>query len=544
MAKIMQHKIFILLAAAGIALALASCTPAASVSTGEPGAAPPNSSDVQSNAPTQAPASRAKPAPESQITPAPQQAPATLPQTQQEPGNNASTFILLRGKDVSPDAKLNFIGSGFNPNEAITLSIDGRPVDFEPVNADKDGRINEVSINLPQDLVPGSHTLQVRGWDSGRSAQASFNLNRIPPKVDLDHNSLKPEQSFVFTGTGFIPNEAVEVRLGSLQGRLLGTYNADGQGKASGTVKVPMMDPGDFPVLFVGQKSQLPMSVGFNVQGYNPWVVLDNYSPPPYYEMGFDGEDFAVNEDILVYLNSRDSQPVASFKTGDSGKFSMKQAFQLPVVKGDNKLIFVGQRTGKVAEAAFSAQSFGPSLELSTYAGRPGSTVGLIGTGWARSETLHAYLGEGADRQEIATFQSGPDGSFRDNATGRIPIDVQPGSVPVTVVGDVSQVEVNVAYQVIELQPSAELTSYEGPAGTTVSFAGNGFAGGENVQIHLHDGSGQVLAKATADSDGAFTGVGSYTTQGNIGDLITFTMVGDDSSKEATTHFRITDSSQ
>jgi len=463
-----------------------------------------------------------------------------LPQGLSKPG---ATFILLRANDLSPDAQLNFMGSGFQPQEDIALSLDSQEWRPEPGTApavaDKEGRINEYSLALPEDLAPGDHTLQVRGAFSGRSAAATFRLHRIPPKVDLDKYSLKPDQAFGFTGTGFIPGEEVEVRLGSLQGRLLTTVAADNKGIANGSVTIPLMEAGDFPLFFVGKRSQLPMSVGFNVQGFAPWVVLDNYSPPPYYRMGFAAEDFAPGEEVLVYLNRQDTRPVAGVKAGDNGKITVKQAFELPVLQGDNVLIFMGQRTGKVASAKFAEVPFGPSLELSAYAGRPGTPIAFIGSGWARSEPLQAFLGEGGQRQQVATFQSDPAGTFRNVGDFRIPVRSGPGAVPLTVVGDVSKVEVNVYFDVLKLEPSAELTAYEGQAGTAVSFNGHGFAGGEIVSVHLHDHSGTIVAQATADDDGTIDHAGSYSVTGNVGEVVPFVLVGADSGEEATTHFRI-----
>jgi hypothetical protein len=160
-----------------------------------------------------------------------------------------------------------------------------------------------------------------------------------------------------------------------------------------------------------------------------------------------------------------------------------------------------------------------------------------VGDGWARNEKLTVYIGE--DRGQMATFQADATGAF--NAAGgfRLPIGTIAGGVPLTVRGEVSQAEVTLWYQALELKPSAELTAYQGPPGTVVSFTGRSFAGGERVRVHLADAGGPELASAVATDDGTVERVSSYPIQGNWGDDIHFVLVGDDSHTQATTDFKI-----
>jgi hypothetical protein len=111
--------------------------------------------------------------------------------------------------------------------------------------------------------------------------------------------------------------------------------------------------------------------------------------------------------------------------------------------------------------------------------------------------------------------------------------------VPLTIRGDTSKAEVTLWYQALALEPSAELTAYQGPPGTVVSFTGRGFAGGELVRVHLGDQGGPELASAAASDDGTVEGVSGYPIDGNWGDDIHFVLVGDDSHAEGATDFKI-----
>ena len=522
------------IAVLGFAIA-AAVRPAPARSTGQ-GAAPAVAREPGAPAPTSRGAS--PPAGAGSTSPG---ATATSPAPPVRFGQPRS-FILLRAETLTPAAPLNFMGYGFQAGEQLAVAIadpQGRPeARLEPVAVDADGRLNEVSQALPADLLPGDHVLCVEGTLSHRAAQVTFRLRGVPPKVTLDSYSVKPDHEFGFSGSGFNPGEEVTVHIGGLEGEPLARFQATAAGTVSGRVAVPFIPPGDYPLYVLGTQSQAPVSVGLNVQGFSPWVVLDNYAAAPYYQMGFTGEDFAADEPVLVYLGKQEGTPVARVAADHDGRLAAKAAFELPGVPGDSKLIFVGGRTGKPVVVAFTVQPFAPSLELTAYAGLPGSPVALIGSGWARNEPLRAFVGD-RSRQEVGTLQADPGGAFRGAGAFRLPIHAGPGAVAVTVVGEVSHAEVTVYFQALEIKPSAELTAYTGPPGAVVSFTGRGFAGGERVQVHLRDKDGPVLAEAAADDQGTFERLSAYPVAGDWGDVIPFVMVGIDSGGAATTHFKI-----
>ncbi len=402
---------------------------------------------------------------------------------------NGPTFILIRAPDLTAGARLNFQGQGFEASEQTAVTIeDARGAvesPLDPVTISKDGNLDEVSVVVPDGIGRGEHVLHVAGASSGRSARAKFTVRYITPRIALDTYSAKSNHTFGFTGSGFAPNEPVDVRLGGLGGSPLASFPSDAQGNVTAQeVPLPLIQAGDYLLYFVGEQSQTPVSIGFNVQGFAPWVVLDTYSAAPYSAMGFTGQDFVPGEPIAVYLDQRTAH-----------------------------------------------------LELTNYAGRPGTPIAFKGSGWARNENLRASIGEGSAQE--ASFRADAGGAFDAAGGFRLPIGTVAGGVPVTVRGDVSQAEVTLWYQALDLKPSAELTAYQGPPGTVVSFTGRSFAGGERVSVYLQDRGGTKLASAFASDDGTVEGISSYPIQGNWGDDIHFVLVGDDSHSEGTTDFKI-----
>jgi dolichol-phosphate mannosyltransferase len=266
--------------------------------------------------------------------------------------------LQLQGTDLTPNVSLHFVGSGFLPGEALVPTIEDTRGHLEaqlvPLIADHAGRLSAAKEAIPADLAPGTHTLLVQGQSSHRVGQARFQLHLIPPKVTLDSYSVKPGQDFGFAGGGFLSNEVVEVRLGSLQGERLAAVRANAGGNVAGLATIPPMPEGNYTLFFVGRQSQTPTSVGFSVQGFHPWVTLDHYALTSHMRLGFTGADFAPNEEVLVYLNQREGNPVMRIQADALGRLAAPAALGVGKLSGENTLSFVGQESRAVVTTTFT----------------------------------------------------------------------------------------------------------------------------------------------------------------------------------------------
>jgi len=146
----------------------------------------------------------------------------------------------------------------------------------------------------------------------------------------------------------------VEVRLGSPTGERLAAVSANTRGNVAGRATIPPMPEGNYTLFFVGRQSQTPTSVGFSVQGFHPWVTLDTYAPTSHTRLGFIGKDFAPNEEVLVYLNQREGNPVVRIQADASGRFAAPAAWKVGRLSGENTLSFVGQESGAVVTTTFT----------------------------------------------------------------------------------------------------------------------------------------------------------------------------------------------
>jgi hypothetical protein len=278
--------------------------------------------------------------------------------------------LTLQSADLTPDARLTFAGRGFSGGEpaSVTVEDDQGTVQtrLESAKVESDGQINMLSVSVPGGLAPGPHTLRVTGQTSGRFGRAIFQLQWQPPAVHLDAYTGKPAHTFGFSGAGFVPGEQVDIYIGSAQpASPLATIAADGRGEIGGRdMAIPQLNPGDYRLAFIGRNSRTPASVGFNVQGFHPWVVLDNYYVAPQAGVGFTGVDFVPGEVVQVYLNTRLSQPVAQVTADADGRVAVKNAFTLPDLGGNNQLIFVGQQSQAEVSATVTTAAATPTPSI------------------------------------------------------------------------------------------------------------------------------------------------------------------------------------
>jgi hypothetical protein len=266
--------------------------------------------------------------------------------------------VALQDTDISLDGRLTFNAHGLAPGEQTAVTVeDGQgaiQATLLPVPVEPDGQVYMVSEPVPGGLAPGAHTLRVTGLTSGRFGRASFSLRWQTPSVHLLAYTGKPTHAITFGGSGFVPGESVDMFLGNQAGPPLATVTADSQGDVSGqNVVIPSLQAGDYSLVFVGRTSQTQASVGFNIQGFHPWVMLHNYYLAQGSGVGFSGQDFVPGEAVDVYLNSRLSAPLTEITADGNGAFAT-ESLPLPNLSGDNTLIFVGQQSQTELTTSFS----------------------------------------------------------------------------------------------------------------------------------------------------------------------------------------------
>lgn len=266
--------------------------------------------------------------------------------------------VQLAAQDVTPATNLDVTASGFGSGEQLLVSIEdmqGHSYEQVTLIASAQGDLAETPLIPPQQLETGSYQIIVTGSESHRTASTTFRMHDIPPTLTLVTYYGKPGQQVGYNGSGFIADERVTIYLGSATVPL-GRIQATDTGAISGVFTIPTLPPGEYKLTMQGAYSQTPVSVGFGIQGFAPWVVLDRYSVTPGQSIGLTGQDFAAGEQVFVYLNSPHGIPVLRLTADTSGQISVQDTWTPTGVTGRNTLFFVGQTSKATTSVDFMVQ--------------------------------------------------------------------------------------------------------------------------------------------------------------------------------------------
>lgn len=287
-----------------------------------------------------------------------------------EATESSTASVQLVTQDLTPSSQLVVTASGFRGGEQLQVSIEdiqGNPYGQETLIASSSGSLVKTPLEPPQQLASGDYKLVVVGSESHRTASVTFRMHDVPPTVTLDTYTAKPGQVVGFAGNGFIAGELVRVYLGPSRVPLVSVKATDG-GAAIGHLSIPALPPGTYTLTIVGANSQTPATVGFSIQGFAPWVVLDRYYVAPGESVGLVGQDFAPGEQVLVYLNSPKGNPVMHLVADTAGQITEQDTWTPTGLSGRNTLIFVGQSSKATTKVDFTIQDTSQSAAQPTAA--------------------------------------------------------------------------------------------------------------------------------------------------------------------------------
>lgn len=367
-------------------------------------------------------------------------------------------FILLNPATVRPGSSVGVTGSGFDPGSQIDLTLkkrqDDRGTSIGFVQADKGGSFGGFSFTLPESFNSGSFILVARQKDGSHETSAIGNLSANSPVVTFGTQVGKPGDTIAFSMKGFAPREEVKVYWNSLGAAPVATLQMDeGGGLLSGSIPVPFGAVGNNSFVFVGDKSQSPVTVQFLMLNLYPVASVSSYAAKADTTMTFSGTGFGPKERVRVYLNSVQSSPVDIIEADDQGAFTASGGFIIPFdLKAKNTFILIGEESQAPTTVSFDVLPYTPYAEASTYGGRPGTTIAFYGQGFAREEVVHVYVGrgEGSAGQEVTCALTDTMGSLIAGGSYTIPADARAGKLTFSLVGSKSKAETAATMEVMD----------------------------------------------------------------------------------------------
>lgn len=386
-------------------------------------------------------------------------------------------IILLNPSTARQGSTLGVTGSGFDPGSTIDLVLKrqqtdgGEPVTF--VQVDKSGTFGGINFTVPDTLPSGPFIMEARerkadGPGYTKTASVSGTIAGGNAEVKLGSQVGQAGQTVELSGKGFAPDEKVTVYFNALGSLPIDSFQTDGRGSVDrASVKVPFGAVGNNTLIFVGEKSQTPVTANFLLLSIFPSVELSNYAIKADNVLNFTGKDFGPGERVLVYLNNPNSQPIVTIQTEKDGSFPPGGGFVVPFsLRGQQTLIFIGEQSKAPSTASFDILPYTPNVQPSTYGGRPGTTVAFYGYGFARNEIVYVYIDRNQQSQGKMVACFGTDNQGNAGAGGQytIPGNAQPGQLQFTFLGNKSSATTTTALEVmasdvpVQVPPQQEFT--------------------------------------------------------------------------------------
>lgn len=387
------------------------------------------------------------------------------------------------------------------------------------------------------------------------------------PPLALDPVPVQQGGRLHLTGRGFLPGEPVAIlasekdpgssplEIGRGQATLWGTLDVMDLALPEGLVS------GAHTVEAVGQISGRRSAATLYIRANEPWIVLENAETRPYEHLGLVAGGFLPGERVLVFLESRreeaetegggqasitgppeqaaPSEPVdlVALPTDRAGNTRWTEV-EMPLISyGPYALVARGESSGLESRRDVRLKPFSPVIELSPWAGPPGTKIESNARGFAPGEMVRVYLGE--DSREVATLAADQYGDFWGAGPIQVPYGTEPGPLTVTFVGEESGALVSLQFKVLEPRPWLELTVWWGPPGVPVGFSGGGWAAGERISFHIGSELAPPVAFAQADDFGWLRYGGPVYIPGDAEASVTFVAVGEQSHAKASATFKV-----
>ncbi len=418
---------------------------------------------------------------------------------------------------AAPGTTETFSGSGFAPNETISVTLSGSSTPFATFAADSSGTFtNQGSLTLPYALRNQSATFVVHGASSGISLSATVGIGDLYPYASPTSWYILPGNTVTFSGGGFGESEVINVyQTGS--STPVATATADQSGAF--TSATPVMIPygtGVANYSVVGASSGASVAVPITRAGFYPTLTPSAYYSAPGGTITLGGSGFAPNETVNITLGTSGSTTAHTDSTGAVAPIPVK----LPAVGGQQiSITGVGALSGATASFKMTMGQYYTWMVVDNWYAQGGTPLTVTGHNFAAGESIALSTVNGV----FSNATADQNGDFA--ATTTVPY-AQPGMLTLTATGSQSNAPANVNMTVAPVYTDIQLGSYAGAPGSAVEFIGHGYVPNDVVQVTTDRTGTTPVATIQADGTGSFDYKGWSIPAGWSEGNLTLTIVG------------------
>jgi hypothetical protein len=237
-------------------------------------------------------------------------------------------WLVLSTYEIQPFVDLGLIAGGFEPREAVRVTLEPRADPPSPTEAkaltelatDQAGNGEWAQVKLPL-VRPGTYVLALHGLAGGLELRRDITIDSLKPTAELSPWAGPPGVPLQLNAHGFAPNERVHVAFGrpGLDATVLPS-DADGNLWGAGPVRVPptaLMGP--LAVVLTGEESGASARPEFSVLEIKPWLELTTWWGAPGVPVGFAGGGWIGGERVTFHAGSESAPVSAEAQADDYG---------------------------------------------------------------------------------------------------------------------------------------------------------------------------------------------------------------------------------
>ncbi len=374
-----------------------------------------------------------------------------------------------------PGTSIRINGSGYAAGTAVSLDIDGRPLD--PLRADAQGALTG-AVQIPP-ISGGRKVITVSGAGVG-SVQATF---EVTPTLALQPSAVTPGDRVKVSGTAFRSNEpGITIRFDNTE--VASGIVADANGVWSAEFTVPDTTSGGHTVTVSGASTRtniptLRLNVGSGMR-------LEKSGGPPGSPIVVIGSGVGAAERIAIDVG--DGRVLTETTADTRGVW--RAEIPAPAAPRGPLTVSASRLSGET-DSVFYIIS--PRVEISAIQGQPGSTFTFSGQGFTGDKTGIPIL---FGAEILTAVNADSDGSWRANLT--VP-PVARGSYDVRVAGSGANLQVS-----FNVRPTLEVSVNQVSPGEALTVSGEAFSANE-TGISVTLGSTVVARDIGADASGSWT---------------------------------------
>ncbi len=387
---------------------------------------------------------------------------------------------------ATPGTSITFSGSGFGPNESVSLMLGTSTSALATATADSTGAFTMLGpVNLP---YGSTANYRIAGGTSGASASVPVTLAGFYPTISPSSYYSNPGGIITLTGSGFAANEPVVVTIGGVPTTT--TTNGTG-GFVINNVQAPATPNTPATISGVGQLSGASTSFTMAIGQYYPSITPSLWYSFPGDSITFNGSGFAPNE--VVTVSGAGSGTVITDSLGNFTGYSAT----LPT--SNATFNFTGNKSITTFPLTIALGERFSAIWFDVYWANGGTALKIFGAGYGSNETVNITYG--ASNTSLTNVTADASGNFTANTT--IPY-VAAGDLTIKARGSTTHSLSSATLTVAPVWTDFHLDSYAVPAGSAVHLIGSGYLPNETINLTTDRTGSTVVTSFSTDSYGNF----------------------------------------